>query len=76
MRFAVGTLVVLMNLADNATTFLCLRAPVPDFELVEANPAGSWLFDTVGLLPGLIFEMSGPRSRSPSWWRRTGSPLA
>ena len=30
---------VLFNLADNATTFLCLRAPVPGFEVVEANPA-------------------------------------
>ena len=31
MRFALGVLVVLLNLADNATTFLCLRAPVPGF---------------------------------------------
>ena len=44
MRFALGILVVLLNLADNATTFLCLRAPVPGFEVSEANPAASWLF--------------------------------
>ena len=58
MRFAVGTLVVLMNLADNATTFLCLRAPVAGFELVEANPAAAWLFGKIGLLPGLVLEMA------------------
>ncbi len=57
MRFLVGAVVVLMNLADNATTFLCLRAPVEGYEVVEANPAAAWLFETVGLLPGLVLEM-------------------
>jgi hypothetical protein len=57
MRFALGILVVLLNLADNVTTFLCLRAPVPGFELSEANPAASWLFGAMGLRAGLIFEM-------------------
>ena len=28
MRFVLGTLVVLFNCLDNATTFLCLREPV------------------------------------------------
>ena len=57
MRFALGILVVLLNLADNATTFLCLRAPVAGFELSEANPAAAWLFNTVGLGMGLTLEM-------------------
>lgn len=57
MRIALGVLVVLLNLADNTTTFLCLRAPVPGYEMAEANPAAAWLFDTVGLLPGLVLEM-------------------
>ena len=57
MRFALGILVVLLNVADNVTTFLCLRAPVPGFELSEANPAASWLFGFMGLRSGLIFEM-------------------
>ena len=57
MRFALGILVVLLNAADNITTFLCLRAPVPGFELSEANPAASWLFGAMGLRSGLIFEM-------------------
>lgn len=58
MRVILGTLVVLLNLADNTTTFLCLRAPVPGFEVMEANPAAAWLFDAVGLLPGLALEMA------------------
>lgn len=58
MRFALGILVVLLNLADNVTTFLCLRAPVPGFDLSEANPAASWLFSALGLRTGLIFEMA------------------
>jgi hypothetical protein len=57
MRVLLGALVVLFNLADNTTTFLCLRAPVPGFEVMEANPAASWLFDTIGLREGLILEM-------------------
>jgi hypothetical protein len=58
MHVFLGTLVVLMNLADNATTFLCLRAPVPGYEVVEANPAAAWLFDAIGLFPGLVLEMA------------------
>jgi hypothetical protein len=57
MRVILGILVVLLNLADNTTTFLCLRAPVPGFEVMEANPAASWLFNAIGLLPGLALEM-------------------
>jgi hypothetical protein len=57
MRIALGVLVVLLNIADNTTTFLCLRAPVPGFEVSEANPAAAWLFGTFGLVPGLLFEM-------------------
>ena len=57
MRIALGVLVVLLNVADNTTTFLCLRAPVPGFDVAEANPAAAWLFDSMGLVPGLVFEM-------------------
>jgi hypothetical protein len=58
MRIALGILVVLLNVADNTTTFLCLHAPVPGYEVAEANPAAAWLFDTIGLVPGLVFEMA------------------
>jgi hypothetical protein len=57
MRFVLGLLVVLFNLADNTTTFLCLRAPVDGFEVIEANPLARWLFESVGLVEGLVFEM-------------------
>jgi len=57
MRFVLGILVVLLNVADNTTTFLCLRAPVPGYEVAEANPAAAWLFGTIGLVPGLALEM-------------------
>jgi hypothetical protein len=58
MRVFLGSLVVLLNLADNATTFLCLRAPVPGYEVIEANPAAAWLFNAIGLMPGLVLEMA------------------
>lgn len=57
MRFLLGVLVLVFNLADNATTFVCLRQPVPGFEVFEANPLAAWLFDKVGLVEGLVFEM-------------------
>jgi hypothetical protein len=58
MRFFLGVLVVLLNVADDTTTYLCLRAPVPGFDVGEANPAANWLFGTIGLVPGLAFEMA------------------
>jgi hypothetical protein len=57
MRFLLGVLVMVFNLTDNATTFLCLRQPFPGFEVVEANPLARWLFEAIGLAQGLIFEM-------------------
>ena len=57
MRFVLGTLVILFNVADNATTFLCLHRPIPGFTVVEANPFARWLFDSIGLTEGLLVEM-------------------
>ena len=57
MRFFLGALVVLFNVTDNATTFLCLRRPVEGFEIVEVNPIARWLFEQIGLLEGLVVEM-------------------
>lgn len=56
MRMSLGMLVVVFNLLDNATTFLCLRAPIPGQDVIEANPFARWLFDSVGLVPGLTLE--------------------
>jgi hypothetical protein len=43
-------------LADNATTFLCLSASTPGFEVFEANPVAAWTFETLGLTSGLLLE--------------------
>ena len=58
MHFALGALVLIFNLLDNLTTFLCLRAPVEGYEVVEANPIARFLFASVGLVEGLVFEMA------------------
>lgn len=57
MRYVLGALVLLFNLTDNTTTFLCLRQPVPGFSVIEANPLARWLFEAVGLANGLVLEM-------------------
>ncbi len=57
MRFVLGALVILFNLLDNTTTFLCLSTPITGFNVTELNPFARWLFDAIGLLEGLIVEM-------------------
>jgi hypothetical protein len=51
---AIATLVV--SAADHWTTYLCLRNPVSGWEVTEANPISEWLFQTVGLVPGLLVD--------------------
>jgi len=41
---------------DHLTTWLCLRAPVPGWEIREANPLAAWLFTHVGLVGGLALD--------------------
>ncbi len=47
---------VLVSVADHWTTYLCLRAPVPGWQVAEANPLADWLFQTLGLVPGLLLD--------------------
>ena len=56
MQVAMGWTVVLFNLLDNATTFICLRDPVAGYTVVEANPMARWMFESVGLVQGLLLE--------------------
>lgn len=42
--------------ADHWTTWFCLRSPVPGWNVSEANPLASWLFDSAGLVPGLVID--------------------
>ena len=47
---------LLLTSADHWTTYLCLRQPVSGWDIVEANPLAQWLFDSAGLLPGLLID--------------------
>jgi hypothetical protein len=51
-----AALALLLALLDHWTTWLCLRAPVPGWEVREANPLAAWLFGRVGLVEGLWLD--------------------
>ena len=48
--------VLLFSAADHWTTYLCLRAPVAGYEVLEANPIAAWLFAQLGLVEGLLLD--------------------
>lgn len=56
MFYFLASLTLLLTAADHWTTYLCLRAPVEGWAVAEANPIAEWLFDTVGLVPGLAID--------------------
>ena len=56
MRLLLGLLVLGLNTLDNLTTYLSLSRSAPGFEVFEANPFARWLFDSIGLAEGLLFE--------------------
>jgi hypothetical protein len=45
-----------LTAADHWTTYLCLRQPVPGFRVTEVNPIAAWLFDAIGLVPGIALD--------------------
>ena len=49
-------LTLLVSAADHWTTYLCLRSPIPGWQVAEANPLAEWLFTTTGLVPGLMID--------------------
>ncbi len=51
---AIATLV--LSAADHWTTYLCLRQPVSGWQVTEANPISDWLFQSIGLVPGLLVD--------------------
>lgn len=51
-----AALAMLFALLDHATTWLCLRAPIPGWEVREANPLAAWLFGRFGLVEGLALD--------------------
>jgi hypothetical protein len=49
-------LALLFALLDHLTTWLCLRAPIPGWDVREANPIAAWLFGHIGLVEGLALD--------------------
>jgi len=41
---------------DHWTTYVCLRQPLSGWRVTEANPIADWMFQTVGLVPGLLID--------------------
>ena len=56
MFYFLAGLTLLLTAADHWTTYLCLRAPVEGWSVAEANPIAEWLFNAVGLVPGLMID--------------------
>jgi hypothetical protein len=56
MMRAMALLTLLLSLADHWTTYVCLRTPLPGWEVTEANPIADWLFASFGLVPGLLVD--------------------
>lgn len=56
MVAALAMLVLLFSAADHWTTYLCLRSPVNGWQVTEANPISAWLFQLIGLSPGLWID--------------------
>lgn len=56
MRLLLGLVILGFNTLDNLTTYLSLSHSVEGFEIFEANPFARWLFDSIGLGEGLLFE--------------------
>lgn len=56
MLRAFAALALLLALLDHWSTWLCLRAPIPGWEVSEANPLAAWLFGRVGLVEGLLID--------------------
>jgi hypothetical protein len=56
MLHLLAAVTLLLSAADHWTTYLCLRSPVSGFEVAEANPIAAWLFQSVGLIEGLLID--------------------
>lgn len=49
-------LTLALSAADHWTTYLCLRNPIEGWQVTEANPISDWLFNGMGLVPGLVLD--------------------
>ena len=49
-------LTLLVSAMDHWTTYLCLRSPVEGWRVTEANPIADALFQSYGLVQGLLID--------------------
>ena len=56
MTHLLAVVALLFACADHWTTYLCLRAPVRSWEVIEANPLAAWAFERFGLVEGLLLD--------------------
>jgi len=56
MTYLLAALVVLSALADNFTTWACLRAPSLGWHVTEVNPLSAWVFREIGVVQGLALD--------------------
>jgi uncharacterized protein YacL len=52
--FAILCVLFVLILGDCVSTYLCLTTPSPEYNVWEANPVSEWLFQAIGLVPGLV----------------------
>ena len=50
------SVVFVLSMLDNYTTWFMLSSPIPGWDVVEANPIAKALFDYVGLETGLLLD--------------------
>jgi hypothetical protein len=56
MTYLIAIVAMLFALGDHWTTYLCLRAPVAGWNVMEANPIAAWAFERFGLAGGLWLD--------------------
>lgn len=56
MLFGLAVFTLMLTALDHWSTYLCLRAPVEGWLVTEANPLAAWVFERVGLIPGLAID--------------------
>ena len=57
ITLAAVSVVFVLSMLDNYTTWVMLSSPIPGWNVVEANPIARALFDSVGLEAGLIIDV-------------------
>lgn len=56
LTLAFLSIVFVLHLLDNYTTWVMLGAPIPGWDVVEANPVARAIFNIVGLEVGLLAD--------------------